>query len=393
MTSIPSADALTKDLELKRQLEAAFKVYVQDISPLIFTALQNAGDKRGKNKKYEWYEYSRSRVETTVDTLTASGFFDSTPKNLNVWSTINFLPWDTIRFETSAGLAISDLTVYVTSIVDATNMLVTKVWWTDAEVATTSVAVFKSNLLPENSKKGTARKIRIPVTKFNYFQIFDTVQENSRTVEGSDVYWDIGKIANIRAEAFYDLQRQLTEMLSNGIAAKFTSAIDGKEVYWAGWIAEFVVNEQDELWAVFTQSMFDDAVETIIKWGWAANTIRCNTKQARAISALDNSKIQIAINDVQKSTERWNVVTALQAGIPVKGSKIDVIIVDTSMQEDIIEIFDINNIALIPYSNGAIREMDATEKGQDGTAIRMLWEYTVEAKNMAQTAVKISNLG
>lgn len=387
--SIPSKEAITKDVEIARQLEAAFQVYVKDVSPLIFNALNNAGTKRGKNKKYEWFEYSRSRVQTTVDTLVASGYFTATPKTLNVGDTTNLLVGDTLRFETSASVAISDLTVYITEITDGTNVKAIKVGGTDAEIAATSVAVFKSNLLPENSKKGEARKIRVPVSKFNYFQIFDTVVENSRTIEGSEVYGDIGKIANIRAEAFYDLQRQLTEILANGIKAKFNNPVTGKEVYGTGWIAEFVVNTQDESAATLTQSMLDDAIETIIKGGWLANTIRCNTKQARAISALDGNKLMINLDE----KIRGNVVTAVQAGIPVEGSKIETIIVDTTMPEDELEIFDISNIALIPYSNGAIREMDATENGQDGTTIRMLGEYTVEAKNMSKTAVKIINLG
>lgn len=389
MSDIPNKEAITKDVEIARQLEAAFQIYTKDISPLVFRALQNAGWKRGTAKKYEWYEYSRSRVQTTVDTLVASGYFTSTPKNVNVGDTTNLLVGDTLRFETAAGVSLWDLTIYITEIVDGTNVKAIKLGWTDAAIAATSIAVFKSNLLPENSKKGEARKIRVPVTKFNYFQIFDTTVENSRTIEGSNVYGDIGKIAHIRSEAFYDIQRQLTEMLSNGIAAKFTDPVSGKEIHGAGWIGEFVVNTQDEGAATLTQSMLDDAVETIIKWGWMANTIRCNTKQARAISALDTSKMTINLDD----KIRWNVVTAVQAGIPVEGSKIETIIVDITMPEDVIEIFDINNIALIPYSNGAIREVDATEPGQDGKTFRTIWEYTVEAKNMSKTAVKIFNLG
>ncbi len=385
----PTVDAITKNVEIARQLEAAFMVYVKDISPIVATALANAGTKRGTNKKYEWFEYSRSRVTAATTAAYLSGAFDTTTPATIALPTTNLLVGDTIRFETTAGVAISDLTLYITEITSASAAKAIKVGGTDAALASGSIAVFKSNLLPENSKKGDARKIRVPVTKYNYFQIFDTLVENSRTIEGSDVYGDIGKIAHIRAEAFYDIQRQLTEMLCNGIRAKFNDPVTGKEVYGAGGIAQFMVNLTNASAAAFTQDMFDDAVELIIKGGGSANTVRCNTKQARAISALDNSKIQININDAV----RGNVVTALQAGIPVKGSRIDTIIVDTTMPEDQIDIFDINNIALIPYSNGGIREMDATEKGQDGNSIRMLGEYTVEAKNMEQTAVRIYNLG
>ena len=383
----PNKEAITKDVEIARQLEAAFQVYVKDISPLVAYALANAWSKRGKNKKYEWFEYSRERIQMVVNALIVDSYFTSSPKTMDI-DTTNTLVGDTFRFETAAGVAVSDLTVYVTEIVSATQVKAIKVGGTNAAIAQNSIAVFKSNLLPENSKKGAARKIRVPSTKFNYFQIFDTLVENSRTIEGSDAYGDIGKIAHIRAEAFFDITRQLTEMLANGIKAKFTDPASGKEIYGAGGIAEFVVNTQDASTAVFTQTMFDDAVETVLKGGWKANTIRCSIKQARAISALDKSKLIVNLDE----KVRGNVVT-VQAGIPVEGSKIETIIVDTTMPEDVIEIFDIGNIALIPYSNGAIREMDATEKGQDGQSIRMLGEYTVEAKNMGKTAVKIENLG
>lgn len=383
-----SNEVITKDVEIARQLEAAFQVYVKDISPLVATALANAGTKRGTNKKYEWYEYSRQRVTAWVTVAQDSGYFTDTPKAFDI-PTANVLVGDTFRFETTAWVSLWDLTIYVTEIVSTSQVKAIKVGWTDVAIPVGTVAVFKSNLLPENSKKGESRKITVPSIKYNYFQIFDTLVENSRTLEGSNVIWDIGKIANLRAEGFYQIQRQLTEILANGLRAKFTDPVSGKEIYGAGWIGQYVVNTIDAAWAVFAQTFFDDAVEKIIKWGWVANAVRCNTKQARAISKLDNSKIQINLNDAT----RWNVVTALQAGIPVKWSKIDMIIVDTTMPEDEIDVFDMNNIALIPYSNWAIREIDATEKGQDWNSIRMLWEYTVEAKNMEQTAVRITNLG
>lgn len=383
----PSGQAITKDVEIARQLEAAFKVYVKDVSPLVAMALANAGNKRGTNKKYEWFEYSRSRIQTNVTTAVTAWDIDSTPSNLDI-DTTNFRVGDTIRFETSLWVSLWDFTAYVSSIVSPTRCQVIKVGGTDVNIPIGTVAIFKSNLLPENSKKGEARQIRIPETKYNYFQIFDVLMENSRTLEGSNVYSDVGKIVNLRAEWFYDLQRQLTEILANGLRAKFT-APNGKEVYGAGWLGTFIVNSRNASAAPFSQTFFDDAVEVIIKGGGSANAVRCNTKQARAISALDNSKIQLNINDAT----RWNVVTALQAGIPVKGSKIETIIVDTTMPEDQVDIFDMNNIALIPYSNGAIREIDATENGQDGNAIRMLWEYTVEFKNAKETAVRIYNLG
>lgn len=383
-----SNEVITKDVEIARQLEAAFQVYVKDISPLVATALANAGTKRGTNKKYEWYEYSRQRVTAWVTVAQDSGYFTDTPKTFSI-PTANVLVGDTFRFETTAWVSLWDLTIYVTEIVSSSQVKAIKVGWTDVAIPVGTVAVFKSNLLPENSKKGESRKITVPSIKYNYFQIFDTLVENSRTLEGSNVIWDIGKIANLRAEWFYQIQRQLTEILANGLRAKFTDPVSGKEIYGAGWIGQYVVNTIDAEWAVFAQTFFDDAVEKIIKWGWVANAVRCNTKQARAISKLDNPKIQINLNDAT----RWNVVTALQAGIPVKWSKIDMIIVDTTMPEDEIDVFDMNNIALIPYSNWAIREIDATEKGQDWNSIRMLWEYTVEAKNMEQTAVRITNLG
>jgi len=386
----PNKEAITKDIEIARQLEAAFTVYVKDISPLVSHALANAWTKRWKNKKYEWFEYSREKfqISTGMMPIPHWAFDPLLWFQIQIDST-NILVWDTFRFETSAWISISDLTIYVTKVLTTGFIEVIKVGWTDAPIPGGSLMVFKSNLLPENSKKNKARKIRVPITKFNYFQIFDTMVENSRTIEGSDAYGDIGKIAHIRAEAFYDITRQLTEILANGIKIKFSDPVSWKEIYWAGWITEFVINTQDALWAIFTQNMFDDAVETILKWGWLANTIRCSIKQARAISALDKTKLLINLDE----KVRWNVVTSLQAWIPVNGSKIETIIVDTTMQEDEIEVFDIRNIALIPYSNWAIREMDATEKWQDGQSIRMLWEYTVEAKNMNKTAVKITNLG
>ncbi len=380
-------EAITKDIEISRQLEAAFQVYVKDISPLVARALANAGTKRGTNKKYEWNEFSRERISTPITTALALGYLDATQKNVSM-DTSNVLAWDTFRFETTGWVAISDLTMYVTEVVNSTTVKAIKIGWTDAAVASWSIAVFKSNLLPENSKKREARKIRVPNVKYNYFQIFDTLMENSRTLEGSDAIGDVGKIAFLRAEWFFDIQRQLTEILSYGTRVKFTDPKTNKEIYGAGWLAEFVVNSIDAGGNALTQVHLDDAVWQILKWGWRANTIRCGLEQAKALSKLDESKLLINLDE----TTRGNVVTSIQARIPVEGSKIDTIMVDFTMPEDEIDVFDISNIALIPYSNGAIREMDASEKGQDGNALRMIGEYTVEAKNFDKTAVKIKNL-
>ncbi len=383
----PNSQAITKDVEIARQLEAAFMVYTKDVSPLVAIALANAGTKRGTNKKYEWFEASRARITAVITAAYNSGDFTATPAVIAI-PTQNLLVGDTLRFETSAGISLGDLTLYITEITSASAAKAIKVGGTDVALPNGSVGVFKSNLLPENSKAAAARKINVPTAKYNYFQIFDTVVENSRTIEGSEVYGDVGKIAYIRSEAFFHIQRQLTEMVANGIRAKFTDPITGKEIYAAGGIASFIVNSFNAANAALTQDMLDDAVEKIIKEGGIANTVRCNTKQARALSALNADKVVINIDQ----QTRGNVVTAIQAGIPVAGSKITTIIVDTTMPEDQIDIFDIGLIALVPYSNGGIREVDATTPGQDGTTLRVLGEYTVEAKNMEQTAYRIYGL-
>ena len=378
----------TTGIDISRQLEAAFALYVKDISPLITTLLANGSAKRGKNTTYEWYEYTMSRIETTVTSWAASGYFDSTEKDLVLWDTSNLQPKDILRFETSDGVAVSNLSVYVTQIVDGTTVKVIKLWGTDAVVDAANKAVLVSSSNEENSKKGNARKIQTPLTKYNYFQIIDAVFENSRTIEWTDIAGDIGKIADLRRNAFYNIQRQLTEIVANGTRAKFNDPVDGKEVRSCWGLSEFIVNTQDGEGNSVSQTTLDKAVETIVKWGWRANTIRVNTKQAMKISSIDNSKINVNLTD----QVRGNVVTAIQSSIPVEGSRIERIIVDTTMPEDVIEVFDINNLALVPFVNGWIRELDATEPWQDGTSIRTLWEYTLEAKNMEQTAVRITNL-
>ncbi len=377
----------TKELQIARQLEAAFELYVKDLSPLVAYALRNGAGKRGTNKKYEWFERSFKRIEAEVNAAFDSSTYSSTPIDLVLTDTSNIRAKDILRFETAAGVSAGNIKVYVTSVTNATTIKVMKIGWNDVNLAAGAKAILGNNAHEENSKKGTPRAIQMPVTKYNYFQIFDTLLENSRTVEGSNVYADIGKLADLRSNGFYYIQRQLTEMLANGLRAKFNTP-DGKEIYTAGGLAEFVVNTLTKTGQDMAKAILDEAVEVIVKGGGKANAVRCNTKQAIKLSNMDESKIQINLNE----QVRGNVVTALQAGIPVEGSRIDLIIVDTTMPEDEIDIFDINNIALVPYSNGGIREMDATENGQDGQTLRMLGEYTVEHRNAGETAVKITGL-
>lgn len=381
---------LTREqIELNRQLRQAFETYMLQISPLNALLLANGRNfEAGTNVKYEWPEFVLKRIETTVGANYTSGSFTSTPANLVLGTTANFKAWDTMRFENTSKARKSDLMLYVTEIVDGTTLKVMKVWGTDVALAIGDIAVFANTGKEENSSKWEIRKVDIPGTNYNYFQIIDALYEISRSLQGSNSVLNQGKIAKLREAAFYRMSRQFTEMLSNGIRAKITDPVKGKDIHFSGWIWFYIGTAIAWGWSALTLDKLNQAFEEIVLWGWLPDAIRCNTKQARAISALDRSKLTINLAD--KGT--WTVVQMYQADIPIKGSKIDKIIVDTSMPQDEIEMFDMTKMALVPYSNGGLTEKDATEAWQDWNTIRVLAEYTYVHVDATNTARRITDL-
>lgn len=379
----------TEEIEVRRQLKEAFETYTLSISPLNWILLKN-GQKLepATAPKYEWLEFTQKRIETTVGANYTSLAFTATPADLVLANTVNYKAWDTIRFETPDNKKLSSLVLYITEVTNGTTVKAMKVGGNDVAISTNDIAVLVAAAKEENSPKGEVRWVDVPVDKFNYTQIIDALYEISRTLLGSKTVAAQGTIDKLRKTAFYKMSRQLTEILSNGQRAEITDPKKWKKIRLAWGMSFYITKEIDAAGAALKLDHLNRAFEEIILWGGLPTAIRTNTSQARALSGLDRSKLTINIWDNQTGT----VVQVYQADIPVQWSKINTIILDTSMPQNEIEMFDISKMALVPYSNWAIREEDATEKGQDGATIRMIGEYTYVHEDAENTARRIKNL-
>ena len=97
-------------------------------------------------------------------------------------------------------------------------------------------------------------------------------------------------------------------------------------------------------------NIINNLVQLIVEDGGVANTLVCNINQARKISAFNVAGNNPVI--AQDSTQAGSYVLKFLSDIPVAGGIVSNILLDEKMPNDVIELIDINRLALVPYTNG-----------------------------------------
>lgn len=268
---------------------------------------------------------------------------------------------------------------------------------TAVNIADNAVITIDSTGREENSI-GVDDGIFEPNPTENYFQTLDTQITLSRRALAQAQIGNYNEMQTQLAERVNQLTIQLNRMLIRG--RKATATIGGKlHTYSGGMIYH---TEQtggysvDNSAAALTFAKIDDLVEQIVLRGGKTDTIAVNTRLARAIQALVNAnytsqRLSENLND------RGGLVT-LTSDLPILG-QINSIVVDTSLNDGELLMFDSTKPKIIPMAagnanaDGNWRTLDATQKGQDGESIRIVGDFGIEMNSFKTNLCRLYNIG
>lgn len=256
---------------------------------------------------------------------------------------------------------------------------------TAVDMAAGTEVIIVSRPRPEGTDPGDD-PTREPGTEYNYTEIFDSTAKVSRTAQNVRIY-GIDNALDYQVQHHSRLiTRRMNNALIYGVRVQRTSSENGS----MGGVLQFVGqsggNVVDAAGNALTSTMLNDAIEEIVKSGGRPNVLLANTNQARKISAFNVANLQIERGDTSAGNVVYRFVNDLPMGI------ITTIVVDPNFPKNKLAILDTSRIRLVPLKGRALQDMDATPRGADYVARRLLGEYTCEIKNAKEAHGLIENL-
>ena len=268
---------------------------------------------------------------------------------------------------------------------------------TAANIADNAVLTIDSTGREENSI-GVDDGIFEPNPSENYFQTLDTQITLSRRALAQAQIGNYNDMQIQLAERVNQLTIQLNRMLIRG--RKATATIGGKlHTYSGGMIYH---TEQtggyavDNATAALTFAKIDDLVEQIVLRGGKTDTIAVNTRLARVIQKLVNANY--SSQRLREHLADRDALVSLTSDLPILG-QINSIIVDTSLNDSELLMFDSMKPKIIPMASGNAnadgnwRTLDSTQKGQDGESIRIVGDFGIEMNSFKTNLARLHNIG
>lgn len=353
----------TSALNPKRDLGDEFAMIVA-AQPTLLSIVQFGGG--AVSNKHEWLEYVLSaNTDTLSAAVTSTGQATITPTTMS-----KFAVGQILAFEGA------DEIMQVASL-GTTTVAVTRGYGSsdpDATIANGSIVRIVATPLAENSAAGDDPGANL-VAEYNYTQIFARTAVVSGTAENAAQY-GIDSLVRFRInEHLISLARELNNAVIYGRRLARDVSNNGS----MGGILEYLTqaggNSLDAAGATLSQTLLNNLLEDIVEDGGDPDAIICNTVQARKITALNASPIQVERADTTAGFRVLRFVGDLPVG------NVQRIVVDVNFPKDKVAFLDTSQIKVVPFANRVFKSFDATTPGTDGVAERVIGEYTAEIRN------------
>ncbi len=359
---------------LVRDLSDVLNTVIQQ-EPTLISLVQTGGEP-ATNTKHEWLE---DVLAPERDAL-AAAVSDGSTTSMTVNTGDKFAPGMVIAFEGYDELCL-------VSSISGNTLTVQRGYGGSSAgaIANGTEVLIVSRPRPEGTDPGDD-KGRQPATEYNYTEIFDATAKVSRTAQVVRQY-------GIENALDYQVQnhariiaRRMNNALIYGRRVARTASVNGS----MGGVLQFVGasggNVMDAAGQDLTATILNDAIEQVVRDGGRPNILIANTNQARKISGFNASNLQVQREDQAAGNVVYRFVNDLPMGV------ITQIVVDMNFPKNKIGILDTTRIRLVPLKNSALSDEDATPKGADYFARRILGEYTAEIKNAKEAHGLITNL-
>lgn len=378
------------------QVLALFQQYLKESNSALDILLSNGiGYDAGKVNKYEWLESQLSPLSWEVNASSLSSAFD-TAATMTFDSTTGLKANMVLRFTASTGVDKGDMQVIVNSVDSATTATVV-IYGSTTGVAldNTCTAKLVGELVPEGEKNIAGDTSWVPDREYNYFQIFRNSAELTDTALNSASYGNVNQLEQQLRNVFYKVRQAMSEQVVRGRRVARNASNKGS----FGGLLQFLKGAGGNAVAAggnaLTPAYINNLMELIIADGGTVNTIVCNVKQARKISAFNRNgatgaNVYTMIDNATKDV--GNYALRFISDIPLVDGMVSNILIDEKMPIDEVGLVNINNLALVPFENRGFRLIDGTNNGDDAVTGILRGEYTLVNKDAKYSGGMITGL-
>lgn len=378
------------------QVLALFQQYLKESNSALDILLTNGQNYQAGNvNKYEWLESQLSPLSWEVNASSLAGAFD-TAATMTFDSTTGLKANMVLRFVASTGVDKGDMQVHVNSVDSATTATVVIYGGTTGvALDNTCTAKLINELVPEGEKNIAGDTSWIPTREYNYFQIFRNSAELSNTALNSAVFGNVNQLEQQLKNVFYKVRQSMAEQVIRGRRVARDATVKGS----FGGILPYIKGAGGNAVAAggnaLTPTYINNLMELIVADGGMVNTIVCNIKQARKISAFNRNggtgaNVYTMIDNAVKDV--GNYALRFISDIPLMDGMISNIMIDEKMPIDEIALVDINGLALVPFEERGLRLVDGTQNGDDAITGILRGEYTLVHKDAKYSAGVITGL-
>ncbi len=258
-----------------------------------------------------------------------------------------------------------------------------------------------STPIKENNKSFDTKSSKLPTKRHNNTQIIEESFELSDTLLNSNVdtliaddgtltQKAVNEISFSMDQAFYSANMQLINQMYYGRRVERDPAL-GENGSFAGldfYIDNIVIDLNN---TTLDEVDLMDVIAAIRAQGGLADIVVAPTRLARRVSSFQSSNQNIIVVNGTDGSTIGNAVDKIKSDIP--GAGLLRVIVDDSIADDEMFVLSSDKVALVPYANRAMRVLDGTVNGQDGSTLILRGEYTLEVRGGQYTHAKFKRVG
>jgi len=349
-----------------RDVSPVLDIIMKD-SPTLFSLIGDSAEDAQSTK----HEYLSDALNSYRDPV--AGTFATGDTTLNVTDGTKFRVNDILGFEEDTGEAfletirVTDITGNVLTVTRQYNSL------TKVQVAANDIVKIVSRPNVENTIGGVD-EAQDRVDRYNYTEIFIKFAQVSATQQRVKTH---GVGNELDHQVMLRLQEKLLQY-ERALIFGFKSAGSKTIPRTAGGILSEILSDsaalKKDVNGALAAADIDDAVEDILTAsGLNPDIIVCHPKGAKKISAFDTSGIKVERSDPVTG----RAVFAFQSSIPI--GNLQRILVVPQFPKDMALVLNSSKIKRTWLRR--LIDMDATQKGQDGFARKMVSELTFEFRN------------
>jgi hypothetical protein len=338
------------------------------------------------DRKIQWLDY---RIDARSDVTTASALVGAT--TIAVSDGGKFRPRMILRNDRTSELVVVES-------VSSNTLTIQRGYQSTASAVNSGDKFWIESVAREENSLADPDAIDQPEKMYNIVQTMDFTINMSDDAQKIRQWGNTNNMALQIENQMMQLTYQLNNALINGQRGTFT--VGGKESFVTGGMKFFATQSGginvDNSAATLTLAQINAIYETVFNRGGIVTRIAVGTALGRKLSAL--VKAEYNSQRLQEWQSDSGSLISLPSDLPLFGGVTNIVI-DNTLGANELYMYDPSKIQIVPAaanqsdSSGGWKTLDATQKGQDGVAARVIGKLALRLRDSKTHLARLYNIG